>query len=41
MVAVDERELQALRQAPANRGFAGAGQADQCDRHAVLCDAAR
>ena len=36
VIAVDEGKLKALRKAPANRGFAGAGQADECDRHAKL-----
>ena len=41
MIAVDEGKLQALRKAPAHCGFAGAGQADECDRHAVLRTPAR
>ena len=34
LVCVDERELQALTQAPSYCGFSGAGQTDECDRHA-------
>lgn len=36
MIAIDERDLEALREAPTHCRFAGAGQSDECDRHAVL-----
>jgi len=41
MIGVDEREAQPHPQAPAHCGFSGAGQADECDRHARLATLAR
>lgn len=41
MIGVDERKVQPHPQAPAHCGFSGAGQADECDRHAVAATPAR
>lgn len=40
-IAVDERKLQALREAPPDCRLAGAGQPDECDCHALAAKAAR
>lgn len=36
VIAIDEGDFKTLREAPAHCRFAGAGQSDECDRHAVL-----
>lgn len=41
VVGIDEGKVQACAQAPAHCGLSGAGQPDECDRHAVAATPAR